>query len=46
MAEKAAFVYFAQCQGEDRTRAAEIHEGVYCAAQAAGLYSETVGVAT
>jgi hypothetical protein len=45
MAEKAAFAYFTQCRGEDRTRAAEIHEGVYCAAQAAGLYAQTVEVA-
>jgi hypothetical protein len=42
MAEKAAFAYFAQCQGEERAKAAEIHEVVYCAALVAGLYAGTV----
>lgn len=45
-AEKSAFAYFAQCRGEDRTRAAEIHERIYCAAKAAGLYAETIGLAS
>jgi hypothetical protein len=43
VAEKSAFAYFVQCEGEERTGAAEIHEGIYCAAKAAGLYAETVG---
>lgn len=42
-AEKAAFVYFAECQtGPERSRAAVIHEGIYCTVLNAQLFAEPI----
>jgi hypothetical protein len=41
-AEKAAFAYYLQAEGEERANAAGIHENIFCAAQVAGVFAETV----
>jgi hypothetical protein len=42
-AEKAAYVYFSECQtGPERTRAAVIHEGIYCTVLNAELFAERI----
>jgi hypothetical protein len=41
-AEKAAFAYYLQAGGEERANAAGIHENLFCVAQAAGVFAETI----
>lgn len=41
-AERAAFAFYLQAEGEEREIAAGIHENIFCAAQAARVYAETI----
>jgi hypothetical protein len=41
-AEKAAFAYYLQAEGEEKANAAGIHENIIRAAQVAGVFAETI----